>query len=148
MVDVRLRSQNTEMRVEQLRAVRCAALTAVLAISLGSTASRCPDPKLQEAAIGGHTISGGVVLHKKPLKSANVRLYSPSGQVAWIGKTDKNGHFRSMELNPGDYRVEIRGWGTTTIHLNPEIDKGFMQKPVWELLFVDNACVAYIQIMN
>jgi hypothetical protein len=104
--------------------------------------------KLQEAVIGGNTINGGVVLHKKPLKFAKVRVYSSSGKTAWIGKTDKNGAFKTVQLTPGDYRLEISGWGSTTIHLNPEIDRGLRQTPSWNILLVDNACVATIQIMN
>jgi hypothetical protein len=123
-------------------------LTLILAATLCNAASRCPDPKLKEAAIGGSTIDGGVVLHKKPVKFAKVRLYSSSGQTAWIGKTDKDGRFRTAQLPPGDYRLEIIGWGSATIHLNPEIDKGFRQTPVWNILLIDNACVATIQIMN
>jgi hypothetical protein len=119
-----------------------------LALSLCVTASHCPDPKLREAAIGGNTINGGVVLHKKPVKFAKVRLYSSSGEAAWIGKTDKNGTFKTAQLSPGDYRLEIGGWGTTTIHLNPEIDKGRHQKPAWSIFLFDNACVATTQIMN
>jgi len=89
-----------------------------------------------------------VVLHKKPLKFAEVRLYSSSGEIAWIGKTDKNGWFASAKLAEGNYRIDIQKWGSTVIHLNPEIDRGFMQKPVWALLFTDDVCVADIQIMN
>ena len=130
------------------KVIKCAALALVFAASLCIAASRCPDPRLQEAAIGGSTVTGGVVLHKKPVKFAKVSLYSSSGEIAWTGKTDKNGWFGSSELEAGDYRIEIQKWGSTIIHLNPEIDKGFMQKPVWQLLFTDNVCVAYIQIMN
>jgi hypothetical protein len=130
--------------------VTCGAflLTLILAATLCSAASRCPDPKLQEAEIGGNTINGGVVLHKKPLKFAKVRVYSSSGETAWIGKTDKGGAFKTAQLPPGDYRLEISGWGSTTIHLNPEIDKGTRQTPSWNILLVDNACVATTQIMN
>jgi hypothetical protein len=123
-------------------------LTLILPATLCNAASRCPDLKLQEAAIGGNTINGGVVLHKKPVKFANVHLYSSSGETAWIGKTDKDGTFKTAQLPPDDYRFEISGWGSATIHLNPEIDKGFRQTPVWNILLIDNACVATIQIMN
>ena len=123
-------------------------LSLIFAATLCNAASQCPDPKLQEAAIGGNTINGGVVLHKKPVQFAKVRLYSSSGETAWTGKTDKDGTFKTGQLPPGDYRLEIRGWGSTTIHLNPEIDEGFRQTPVWNILLVDNACVATIQIMN
>jgi hypothetical protein len=123
-------------------------LTLILPATLCSAASRCPDPKLQEAVIGGLQLNGGVVLHKKPLKFAKVRVYSSSGKTAWIGKTDKNGAFKTVQLPPGDYRLEISGWGSTTIHLNPEIDRGLRQTPSWNILLGDNACVATIQIMN
>jgi hypothetical protein len=123
-------------------------LTLILAAILFNAASRCPDLKLQEAAVGGHTINGGVVLHKKPVKFAGVHLYSSSGETAWIGKTDKDGTFKTAQLPQDDYRLEISGWGSTTIHLNPEIDKGFRQTPVWNILLIDNSCVATIQIMN
>jgi hypothetical protein len=128
--------------------MKCGAVTVVLALSLCATASRCPDPQLQEAAIGANTINGGVVLHKRPVKCAKVRLYSSSGKTAWIGKTDKDGRFKTDQLPPGNYRLEISGWGSTTIHLNPEIDKGFRQTPVWNILLLDNACVSTIQILN
>jgi hypothetical protein len=123
-------------------------LTLILAATLCNAASRCPDPKLREAVIGGNTINGGVVLNKKPVRFADVRLYSSSGEAAWIGKTDKDGTFKTALLPPDDYRLEINGWGSTTIHLNPGIDKGFRQTPVWNILLIDNACVATIQIMN
>lgn len=100
--------------------MKCGAVTVVLALSLCVTASHCPDPQLQEAAIGANTINGGVVLHKRPVKCAKVRLYSSSGKTAWIGKTDKDGRFKTDQLPPGNYRLEISGWGSTTIHLNPE----------------------------
>jgi len=103
---------------------------------------------LQEAVIGGNTIDGGVVLHKKPVKFARVRVYSSSGEIAWIGKTDKDGTFKTAQLPSGDYRLEISGWGSTTIHLNPEIDKGIRQTPIWNILLTDNACVATIQFVN
>ena len=89
--------------------IKCALVTVVLALSLRAIASRCPDPRLQETAIGGNTINGGVVLHKKPVKFANVRLYSSLGETAWIGKTDKDGTFKTAQLPPGDYRLEIGG---------------------------------------
>ena len=128
--------------------LKCAAVATALLTFLSLAAARCPDPRLQDATIGGNTITGGVVLHKKPLRHAEVRLYFSSGEIAWTGKTDKNGRFGTSELKPGDYRIEIRGWGTTKIHLDPEVDKEFMQKPEWGLLFVDNACVADVKIMN
>ena len=84
-------------------------LTLILAATLCSAASRCPDPKLQEAVIGGNTINGGVVLHKTPLKFAKVRVYSSSGKTAWIGKTDKNGAFKTVQLTRATIALRLVG---------------------------------------
>ena len=85
-------------------------LTLILAATLYNAAPRCPDPKLQKSwPIGGNTVNGGVELHKKPLKFAKVRLYSSSEDTVWIGKTDKDGAFRTTQLPPDDYRLEIGG---------------------------------------
>lgn len=104
-------------------------------------ASSCPNPAWREAAIGGDTISGFVLLHDAPLKFALVRLYFPSGKTAWVGKTDKDGMFTIAKLPPGRYRLLVRGWGHTTVELNPDLDKKFIQTPNWSLWLTDNACV-------
>ena len=122
--------------------MRWSAFTLILATSLGFAASHCPDPRLRQAAIGGDTIRGGVLLHKKPLKFSRVRLYSSSGKTAWIGTTDKNGTFTTSRMPPGDYRLEVSGWGIATVQLSPELDKGTgNQIPAWSLILIDNACV-------
>jgi hypothetical protein len=78
-----------------------------------------------------------------------VRLYSSSGKTAWIGTTDKNGRFATTKMPPGDYRLEVSGWGSTKVHLNPEFNKGpFDQIPAWHLLFTDNACIATAETLN
>jgi hypothetical protein len=59
-------------------------LTLSLAATLCNAASQCPDPKLQEAAIGGNTINGGVVLHKKPVKFANALVF-----LSWGNRMDR-----------------------------------------------------------
>jgi len=84
------------------------------------------------------------------VKFAKVRLYSSSGKTAWIGTTDKNGRFTTDKVPPGEYRLEVSGWGSTTVQLNPELDKGGFsaQIPAWNLLLSDNACVDTMQIMN
>jgi len=132
----------------KVNAMRWPALTLILAASLCIAAPRCPDPRLRQATIGGDTITGGVTLHKKPVKFAQVRLYSSSGKTAWIGTTDKNGRFTSNKIPPDDYRIEVSGWGSTTVHLSSEVDKGFRQKPAYDLLLGDNTCVASVMIMN
>jgi hypothetical protein len=130
--------------------MRLQALTLILTASLCLAAPRCPDPRLRQATIGGEIITGGVTLHRKPVKFAKVQLYSSSGKTGWIGTTDKNGRFTTDKMAPGDYRLEVSGWGSTTVQLNPELDKGGFsgQIPAWNLLLSDNACVDTMQIMN
>ena len=60
-------------------------LTLVLATTLSNAAPSCPDPRLRLAIIGGDTITGGVLIHKKPLKFAQLRLYSSNGKTAGSG---------------------------------------------------------------
>jgi hypothetical protein len=124
-------------------------LTLVLATTLCNAAPRCPDPRLRQAIIGGDTITGGVLIHKKSLKFAQVRLYVSSGTTAWNGRTDKNGRFAIDKMLPGVYRLEVSGWGSTTVQLKPELNKGpFGQIPAWDLMLIDNACVATMEILN
>jgi Carboxypeptidase regulatory-like domain len=104
---------------------------------------------LRQAVIGGDTISGAVLMHKKPLKFAQVRLYSSSGTAAWNGTTDKNGRFTISKMQPGVYRLEVSGWGSTAVQLKPELNRGpFGQTPAWDLMLTDNACVATTEILN
>ena len=125
------------------------ALALILAASLCTAASRCPDPRLRQATIGGDTITGSVVLHKRPLKFAQVRLYFSSGKAAWLGTTDANGGFVTNKLQPGNYRLDVSGRGTSTVQLNPDLDRtSFGQIPSWNLILIDNVCVDTTQIVN
>jgi len=72
-----------------------------------------------------------------PLKFAQLRLYFSSGKTAWNGKTDKDGMFTIAKMPPGHYRLVVRGWGRTTVQLNPELDRRFVQIPVWNLWFTN-----------
>jgi hypothetical protein len=80
-------------------------------------ASRCPDPNLRQAVIGGDAINGFIVLHGKPVKFAQLRLYSSSGKTAWVGRADKDGAFAIKHLPPNTYRLKVRGWGSAIIRL-------------------------------
>lgn len=109
----------------------------------------CPDPNLRQAKIGGNAIIGNVMLHRKPLKFARVRLYSASGEAAWNGRADKKGGFVIDKIPSGDYRLEIDGWGITSVQLDPNLDRGFGgQVPAWSLLLRDNGCVGASMFMN
>lgn len=124
-------------------------LALVLATTLCNAAPRCPDPRLRVAIIGGDTITGGALIRKKPLKFAQVRLYFSSGTTAWNGRTDNNGRFATSKILPEVYRLEVSGWGSTAVQLKPELDKGpFGQTPAWDLMLIDNACVATTEILN
>ena len=129
--------------------MRWPVLTLILAASFCFAGAHCPDPRLREAAIGGDTITGYVVQHKKPLTFAIVRLYSSPGKTAWVGTTDKNGSFTTTRMPPGEYRLAVAGWGSTRVQLNPELDKGFGgQIPAWHLSLMDDACVDTGMNMN
>ena len=129
--------------------MRCFWLALILASSLCSAAPHCPDPKLRQAIIGGRTITGHVVLHRKPLRSAPMRLYSSSGKTVWTGSTGKNGEFNIAKMPRDNYRLAVHGWGNGIVQLNPELDKGFHgQIPVWSLLLIDNSCVDTIMVLN
>jgi len=86
-------------------------------------ANHCPDKRLQHAVIGGNTIDGSVRLHHKPLRFAQVRLFFPDGRSAWVGTTEKDGRFHIANLQPETYRLDVLGWGSTTISISQELDK-------------------------
>jgi len=129
--------------------MRWPALALILATSLCTAESHCPDPRLRQAAIGGGTIAGSVMLHKGPLKFAQVRLYFSSGKTAWVGTTDNNGRCAITRMLPGNYRLDISGWGSTTIQLSPKLDKlSNGQIPTWDLSLIDNACVGAVMSVD
>lgn len=114
----------------------------IFAASLCFAESRCPDPKQRQASIGGDTIRGNVILHKKAVKFAQVRIYFLSGKIAWAGATDGNGNFTSNDFPPGEYRLEIEQWGSTTVQLDPNLRKATGNKtPAWSFLLRDHSCV-------
>ncbi len=109
-----------------------------------SFASSCPDPRVRQAVIGGDTFNGVVLVHGKPVKFAQMRLYSSSGKTAWVGRSGKDGHFATEHLPPDTYRLKVRGWGSATIRLHStltQLPNG--QVPNWALQLMDNECVAY-----
>ena len=113
-------------------------------------ASHCPDPNLRKAVVGGDTINGSIVLRKKPLKFAEVRLYFSTGKTAWVGMTDKDGSFRVTHLPPDTYRLDVRGWGSTTIRLNPDLNKlpNGQIIPAYSVLLMENECVGTTMVVN
>jgi len=112
-------------------------------------ASHCPDPNLRQAVIGGDTINGSVILQKKPLKFAQLRLYSSAGKTAWVGVTDKGGSFRITNLPPDTYRLDVRGWGSATIRLNADLNKlSNGQIPAYSVQLMENECVGTTAVVN
>ncbi len=106
----------------------------------------CPDPAQRHTTIDGPAVIAGHVypdgtLYGKPLKFAEVRVYSSLGQSVYIGKTDRDGWFITGLLPPGNYRLVIAGWGTTAVRLRPvnEGSGGLGGSPV--LLLTENECV-------
>jgi hypothetical protein len=130
--------------------MRWLAFSLILKASLCLAAPRCPDPNLRQAKIGGDSITGYVMVHEKPLKFAQVRVSSSSlFTFPWLGMTDQDGRFVTGKLPPADYRLEIDGWGSTNVELDPRLDKRENgQVPNWGLFLTDNACVATGFSMN
>ena len=129
------------------------ALLALAAIGIGLSAvcyaEHCPDPRLQLAVIGGDTIDGSVLLHHKPLKFAQLRLSSPNGKTVWVGTTDKDGEFHIRDLRPDTYRLVVRGWGSTTVRISPDLNK----LPNGQMLFysvqlTDSGCIGTMTVTN
>jgi hypothetical protein len=89
------------------------------------------------------------VLQKNPLKFAQVRLYRSSGNTTFNGTTDQNGRFAATKMPPDNYRLEVTGWGTTTVQLNPDLDKTSKGRiPTWDLILIDHACVVTLMEWN
>jgi len=108
--------------------------------------SACTDPAQRHATIGGAGAIAGYVypdgtLDGEPLKFAEVHVYSSSGQLAYVGKTDKNGWFTTGSLYPGNYRVVIDGWGRTSVRLRLALTEGEGLPGISSLLLVENECV-------
>jgi hypothetical protein len=123
--------------------MRWLAVALILKASLCIAAPLCPDTRLRQAKIGGESISGYVLLEEKPLIFTLVKLYASPGVAAWVGFTDIHGEFATGKLPPADYRVEIGGWGTTNVELDPRADHQFGgQVPNWSLAFMDDGCVS------
>jgi hypothetical protein len=132
--------------------MRWSVLSVILASSLCTAASHCPDPTQRQAAINGESFIAGSVyphgtLNGKPLKFAEVGIYSSSGQLAYVGKTNTDGWFTTGSLPPGIYRVVVRGWGKTAVRLSPESNNPFGGLGgAFELGFVENQCVLIVPL--
>ena len=121
----------------------------VIVLSAACYAQHCPNPNLQRAEIGGDAINGSVELQSGPLKLVQVRVLS-SGKISWSGLTDDNGMFHVKGLRPGTYRLAVKGWGSATIRINPNLTKSFGngQQPYYWVRLLDNECIGTITVMN
>jgi hypothetical protein len=121
----------------------------LLGIATRISASHCPGVRLRQAVIGRDTIDGSVILKPKSLKFAQVRLYFSTGKTAWVGMTDQDGIFHITHLLPGTYRLDVRGWGSTTIQLDPKLSKlSNGQVPTSFLHLIENECVGTMEVVN
>jgi hypothetical protein len=112
-------------------------------------ASHCPNPRMQQAVIGGDTIDGDVRLHHKPLKFAQLRLFFSNGTTAWVGTTDNDGRFHIKDLRPDTYRLEVRGWGRTTIRISPEANKLPNGQMVFQTVhLMEDECIGVMAVTN
>lgn len=109
----------------------------------------CPDPNLQQAVIGGDTIDGSVLLHHKPLKFKQVRLWFLDGKTAWVGATDKNGGFHIKNLRPDTYRLEVQGWGSTMVRIDPALNRTLSGQTIFYWVgLTDSECIGAGAVTN
>jgi len=142
------KSRGAPNRFDKVTPMRWIAITLILVTSL-CYARHCPDPKLRQAVIGGETVGGSVRLHNKPLKHAQVRLFFPNGEPAWVGKTDKDGRFHVRSLRPDTYRLDVRGWGSTSIRITPDLTKlSNGQTVFYSVQLIENECTATTAVTN
>ena len=128
--------------------MRWIAITLVLVTSV-CYANHCPDPRLQQAVIGGDTIDGSVRLHHKPLKFAQLQLFFSNGKHAWVGTTDKDGRFHIRQLRPDTYRLDLRGWGSTTIRISPDLNKlSNGQTVFYSVQLMEGECIGTTTVTN
>lgn len=112
-------------------------------------AKHCTDPRLQQAVIGGNTIEGSVRRHHKPLKFAQLRLFFSDGKPAWAGTTDRDGGFHIRHLRPDSYRLDLQGWGSTTIRISPDLNKLPNGQTVsYSVQLGDDGCIGTTSITN
>src|SRR5271167_4411994 len=112
------------------------------------TPAECPDARRRSVEIGGDTISGFVSKARKPLKSVSVRLYS-RGKVVGTDRTNNEGRFTIYHVSPGTYTLSVTRWGSTTVRINPELDRPFLpQHPAWGISLSDNGCVDFGSDLN
>ena len=131
-----------------MKALHCLVAIGIL-LSTMCDAQRCPNPKLQAAAIGGDTINAYVSLQQGPLKAAQVRLLS-NGKTTWVGSTDDVGSFQIKGLRPGTYSLIVKGWGSATIRISPSLTHSFGNGEMldYSLMLKDNGCVWTVKVAN
>ncbi len=133
--------------------------------AVGASFAACPDPKMRETTIGGDSITGNITQREekvlydgkyKPLSFARVDVYSlgPFQQMAQLPVhslpdggshvvtvfTRENGAFDSGVLAGGDYRLEVSGWGSATVHLRSDLGKEGFGTFYWVELN-DSGCI-------
>ena len=128
--------------------MRWIAITLVFVTSV-CYANHCPDPRLQQAVIGGEAIDGSVRLHNTPLKFAQVQLFFSNGESAWVGKTDKDGGFHIRQLRPDTYRLDLRGWGSTSVRISPDLNRLSNGQTFFSSVqLMDHECIATTEVTN
>ena len=88
-------------------------------------------------------------LDQKPLNLSQLRL-SSNGKTTWVGATGHDGSFHIRGLRPGTYRLTVRGWGSTTIRVSPDLPTSFGngQSRLYELLLQDDGCIMTLIVFN
>ena len=115
---------------------------------IAAAASPCHDPRLRSATVAGDAIRGSVTKNRKPVRLAQVHLYS-AGRLVSTGTTDKDGMMTFDHLPPDKYQLYISGWGSVSVEVVSQ-PKG--RQYVYDSLILDRRgteiCVGEVSVTN
>ncbi len=110
--------------------------------------SVCHDPRLRSGTVSGDVIRGSVSKNRKPVRFAQVHLFS-TGKLVTTSTTDKNGMLTIGGLLPRRYELSVAGWGSVPVEVIPQPPKG---QQFFDSLMLDRrgseVCVAEVSVTN
>jgi hypothetical protein len=113
----------------------------MIALMSGSLrAAACHDGWARSVEIGGDRISAYASKGGKPLRFATVRLYSGM-KLLGTYRTNSEGGFNIYNFSEGAYKVTVKGLGTATVQINPQLTWATPQQQAsWSIMLSDHGC--------
>jgi hypothetical protein len=112
-----------------------------------AVASPCHDSRLRSGAVAGDVIRGSVSKNRKPVRLAQVHLYSAGGLVSTCA-TDEDGMLTIDHLSPGEYQLSIAGWGIVSVEVAPQPKRYHFYDSVILDRRGTEICVAEVSVTN